>query len=114
MLLRSKQQGRGVADTTTNASAAAAADTTTVANSSAADGGTVDCGAVAAEPPLQPIYLGDDVADEDAFRAVVRHDGIGIKVAEAPVPRDATAATWCAPQPQVVHLLRALTAAKGA
>ena len=55
--------------------------------------------------PLLPVYLGDDVADEDAFRAVAAAGGIGIKVADAPLPRSATAATWYVPQTQVVDLL---------
>ena len=52
------------------------------------------------------VYLGDDVADEDAFRAVASLGGIGIKVADGQVPRTSTAATWSVPQPQVVELLR--------
>ena len=52
------------------------------------------------------VYLGDDVADEDAFRAVASLGGIGIKVADGPLPRTSTAATWSVPQPQVVELLR--------
>jgi len=57
---------------------------------------------------LYPIYLGDDVADEDAFRAVQALGGVGIKVARGSVLSDATAATRSLEQPQVVHFLKAL------
>ena len=55
---------------------------------------------------LLPVYLGDDIADEDAFRAVVRLGGIGVKVADGMVPSDTTAATWSLRQPEVVEFLR--------
>jgi trehalose 6-phosphate phosphatase len=41
-------------------------------------------------PAARPLYLGDDVTDEDAFRAAAAHGGIGILVAEAPRPSAAT------------------------
>lgn len=57
----------------------------------------------------RPLVIGDDVTDEDAFRAARRHaDGLAVLVADA--PRD-TAATWRVPDPDaVVTLLRRLAA----
>ena len=46
-----------------------------------------------------PLYLGDDLTDEDAFRAVEKH-GIGILVAEEPRP---TAASYCLRDPGEVR-----------
>lgn len=40
-----------------------------------------------------PMYIGDDVTDEDAF-AVLRHNGVGILVADATEPTQATQATY--------------------
>jgi trehalose-phosphatase len=54
-----------------------------------------------------PIHVGDDVTDEDAFRAL-RDDGLGIVVFDAPRP---TAATYRLRDPGEVRLfLQALTA----
>lgn len=39
---------------------------------------------------LTPLYMGDDVTDEDAFRAIA-HDGIGVRVGD---PSEATAARF--------------------
>lgn len=36
----------------------------------------------ASHTPLMPLYVGDDVTDEDAFRAIA-HDGIGVRVGDA-------------------------------
>ena len=40
-------------------------------------------------PDVVPLYIGDDVTDEDAF-AVLRDRGIGILVSEAPRPTEAS------------------------
>jgi trehalose-phosphatase len=48
-----------------------------------------------------PIHIGDDVTDEDAFRAI-RHDGIGIAVMQPPRP---TAARYWVPDTERVRSL---------
>jgi trehalose 6-phosphate phosphatase len=40
-------------------------------------------------PDVVPFYIGDDVTDEDAFKAL-RGRGIGIVVSEAPRPTEAS------------------------
>jgi trehalose-phosphatase len=56
-----------------------------------------------------PLYIGDDVTDEDAF-AALQHDGIGIVVADAVQP---TAARYCLPDVAAVGtFLTALRAAR--
>jgi len=55
-----------------------------------------------------PVYIGDDVTDEDAFRALARR-GVGIAVQEAPRP---TAAAYSLTGPaEVLELLGALAEA---
>jgi trehalose-phosphatase len=57
-------------------------------------------------PDALPVFLGDDVTDEDAFAAVADRGGIGILVAEEPRP---TAATYRLRDPaEVVELLTRL------
>jgi trehalose-phosphatase len=54
-----------------------------------------------ARDSVVPIYLGDDVTDEDAFRELASHDhGIGIAVMDSPRQ---TAATFCVPDPDAVR-----------
>jgi len=50
-------------------------------------------------PDVLPIYIGDDVTDEDAF-AAIREDGIGILVSRLPRP---TAATYWVQAPWEVY-----------
>ena len=57
--------------------------------------------------PHLPIFLGDDVTDEDAFRAVAGRGGIGVLVADEPRP---TAAGYSLRDPdEVRQLLSRLT-----
>lgn len=49
---------------------------------------------------MLPLYIGDDETDEDAFTALRRRDGIGIRVADAPVR--ATAAHYSLESPAAV------------
>ena len=50
---------------------------------------------------VTPIYIGDDVTDEDAFRELASHDGgIGIVVMDVPRP---TAAKFCLPDTDSVR-----------
>jgi len=59
---------------------------------------------------LYPIYIGDDITDEDAFRAL-KQIGTGIVVSEKPQP---TAATYSLKDPaEVERFLRTLTAHVG-
>jgi trehalose 6-phosphate phosphatase len=55
-----------------------------------------------------PIYLGDDITDEDAFRALAGGRGIGIIVGHADDPEvadRATAADFVLPSPAEVEQL---------
>lgn len=57
------------------------------------------------------LYIGDDVTDEDAFRALDRSRDVGILVADPPRP---SAADWCVPDTDAVGaLLDRLVAARG-
>ena len=53
---------------------------------------------IADEEPLLPIYIGDDLTDEDAFDAVL-HDGIGIVVRHDEDGDRSTAARFSLPDP---------------
>lgn len=65
-----------------------------------------------ANAPLLPIYLGDDLTDEDAFRVLEHGIGIGILVAEEPRP---TAAEYLLRDPEEVRMfLERLAAAMSA
>jgi len=47
--------------------------------------------ALQAEGPLYPVFIGDDVTDEDAFAAVQARDGVAILVAAPGLPRPTAA-----------------------
>lgn len=67
----------------------------------------------AAGGPVYPIYLGDDVSDEDAFKAVRAKGGLAILVREGNVAREETAAAYRLRSPrQVLKLLTQLQAAE--
>ena len=53
-------------------------------------------------PPVLPIYLGDDITDEDAFDAV-RDDGVGIVVRHSDDGDRATAAHYALDNPDRVR-----------
>ena len=57
---------------------------------------------VAGEEPLLPIFIGDDLTDEDGFDAVL-HDGIGIVVRHTEDGDRATAARFCLDDPNHVR-----------
>jgi len=54
----------------------------------------------AEKTPLTPLYVGDDVTDEDAFRAIA-HDGIGVRVGGREEP---TAARYVLADPEAARL----------
>ena len=59
--------------------------------------------------PVFPIYLGDDVSDEDAFTVLRQRGGLGILVSEGMVAREQTAATYRLRAPrEVLKLLTRL------
>lgn len=58
---------------------------------------------VAGVEPLLPIFLGDDLTDEDGFDAVL-HDGIGIVVRHSEDGDRATGARFCLEDPDHVRL----------
>lgn len=60
-------------------------------------------------PDVLPVYLGDDLTDEDAFR-VVAGRGIGVLVAEE--PRDTAAGYWLRDTGEVRELLERLAEAQ--
>ena len=61
--------------------------------------------------PVFPIYLGDDVSDEDAFKVLRSRGGLGILINEGMVSREQTAATYKLRSPkEVLRLLRKLPA----
>ena len=68
--------------------------------------GTVVDRLAAASPELHLVVIGDDVTDEDAFRAARAHGGTTVLVAEE--PRETEAAFRLATPPDVVNLLGAL------
>ena len=57
---------------------------------------------VAGQEPLLPIFLGDDLTDEDAFDSVL-HDGVGIVVRHTEDGDRATAARYCLDNPGQVR-----------
>jgi trehalose-phosphatase len=57
---------------------------------------------VAGQEPLLPIFLGDDLTDEDGFDSVL-HDGVGIMVRHTEDGDRATAARYCLEDPQQVR-----------
>jgi trehalose-phosphatase len=62
-------------------------------------------------PLYLPLYIGDDVTDEDAFRAIAGR-GIGVLVAEE--PRETAAAYWLRDPDEVRELLERLAGLVGA
>jgi trehalose 6-phosphate phosphatase len=46
----------------------------------------------------KPVFAGDDVTDEDGFRAIARHDGIAIKIGPGP-----SEAPWRLESPRELH-----------
>jgi len=51
------------------------------------------------QPEVLPLYIGDDLTDEDAFRAL-RQRGVGIVLSELPRP---TAARYALKSPEKVE-----------
>jgi trehalose-phosphatase len=61
--------------------------------------------------PVFPIYFGDDVSDEDAFRAVRAKGGLALLVRDSVVARNETAASFRLRSPkQVLKLMSQLAA----
>ena len=62
---------------------------------------------------MLPVYVGDDLTDEDAFRALAERPGGGLAIRVADHPAD-TAAEWSLASPaEVAELLARLAAAAG-
>jgi alpha,alpha-trehalase len=57
---------------------------------------------VAGEEPLLPVFIGDDLTDEDGFDAVL-HDGVGIVVRHTEDGDRATGARFCLESPEHVR-----------
>jgi trehalose-phosphatase len=57
---------------------------------------------ISGEEPLLPIFLGDDLTDEDGFDAVL-HDGVGIVVSHGEDGDRATGARFCLKDPDQVR-----------
>lgn len=61
-----------------------------------------------ADENLVPLYIGDDVADEDAFKFAEANGGVGIKVADSTVTEADTAASLQIKQDEVIPFLSLL------
>ncbi len=64
--------------------------------------------ALAAEKPLYPVFIGDDVTDEDAFAAVRARGGLAILVARAAITRPTVADARVGSPEELVPLLERL------
>ena len=64
-------------------------------------------------PGVLPFYIGDDLTDEDAFRALARRHGPGIGILVADEPRETAAGYQLRDPGEVVELLERLLHSRG-